>query len=50
MFYGDRHACVTDPAGNTWWIATHIEDVPLEELQKRAMAFGQRRQLSEPDL
>jgi PhnB protein len=41
MFYGDRHACVTDAADNIWWIATHIEDVPLEELQKRAMAFRQ---------
>jgi PhnB protein len=39
MFYGDRHACVTDVADNTWWIATHLEDMSMEELQKRAMAF-----------
>ena len=25
--YGDRNAGVKDPAGNTWWIATHIKDV-----------------------
>ena len=36
QFYGDRNAGITDPAGNTWWIATHIEDVPPAELQRRA--------------
>lgn len=36
MFYGDRHGGVMDPAGNTWWIATHIEDISNEELQHRA--------------
>jgi hypothetical protein len=30
---------VKDPAGNMWWIATHKEDVPPEELKKRAEAF-----------
>lgn len=35
MFYGDRHGGVTDPAGNQWWIATHIEDVAAEELEQR---------------
>ena len=35
QFYGDRNAGVTDPFGNQWWIATHIEDVSSEELQKR---------------
>ena len=38
MFYGDRNAGVTDPTGNHWWIATHIEDVPPEELARRAAA------------
>jgi PhnB protein len=27
--YGDRSAGVADPAGNTWWLARHIADVPL---------------------
>jgi uncharacterized glyoxalase superfamily protein PhnB len=36
QFYGDRSGGVKDPAGNHWWIATHIEDVPPEELKKRA--------------
>ena len=36
MFYGDRHGGVLDPCGNQWWIATHVEDVPEEELACRA--------------
>ncbi len=39
QFYGDRNAGVKDPAGNMWWIATHIEDVSEEELKKRAAAL-----------
>lgn len=35
QFYGDRHGGVKDPAGNTWWISTHIEDVPPEEMETR---------------
>lgn len=36
QFYGDRNAGVQDNLGNKWWIATHIEDVSLEEVEKRA--------------
>ncbi len=43
MFYGDRHACVTDVGGNDWWIATHLEDLSPEEIQSRAAAFYQQR-------
>jgi PhnB protein len=35
MFYGDRHGGVTDPCGNQWWMATHVEDVSDEELKRR---------------
>jgi hypothetical protein len=38
MFYGDRHGAVMDPVGNSWWIATHVEDVSDEEMKKRAQA------------
>lgn len=38
QFYGDRHGGVDDPSGNTWWIATHVEDVSPEELERRAKA------------
>jgi len=36
--YGDRNACVEDSAGNHWFIATHIEDVSTEELNRRMAA------------
>ena len=36
MFYGDRHGGVKDAWGNTWWLATHIEDVTEEEVERRA--------------
>lgn len=39
-FYGDRSSGVADPAGNQWWIATHVEDVPPEEMERRAKAAG----------
>ncbi|MGF1471462.1 MAG: VOC family protein [Rubrobacteraceae bacterium] len=32
---GDRRAGVTDPFGNSWFIATRIEDVSREDLQER---------------
>jgi uncharacterized glyoxalase superfamily protein PhnB len=38
MFYGDRRATVRDPFGNIWQIATHKEDLTLEEIQRRAVA------------
>jgi uncharacterized glyoxalase superfamily protein PhnB len=39
QFYGDRHGGVRDPSGNIWWIATHIEDVAPDELERRAAAL-----------
>ncbi len=38
QFYGDRHGGVSDAAGHQWWIATHIEDMSDEELQRRSDA------------
>jgi Uncharacterized protein conserved in bacteria len=38
QFFGDRAGAVKDPFGNTWWIATHLENVPQEELRRRAAA------------
>lgn len=38
QFYGDRVGGVEDPFGHTWYIATHVEDVAPEELQRRAAA------------
>lgn len=36
MFWGDRYGQVQDPFGHVWSIGTHIEDVPPEEMGKRA--------------
>ena len=36
QFYGDRTGGVDDPFGFHWYIATHGEDVPPDELEKRA--------------
>jgi PhnB protein len=38
QFYGDRTGGLKDPFGFQWWIATHIEDVPHEEMEERAKA------------
>jgi len=39
QFYGDRSGGLRDPAGNRWYIATHVEDVAPAELKKRAVEF-----------
>jgi PhnB protein len=39
QFWGDRAGCLTDPAGYTWWIATHKEDLARDEMEKRAAEF-----------
>jgi uncharacterized glyoxalase superfamily protein PhnB len=38
QFYGDRSGGVQDSAGNHWYIATHVEDVSMEEIERRAKA------------
>ena len=38
MFWGDRFGSVTDPFGHSWSLATHVEDVPPEEMAERAKA------------
>lgn len=40
QFYGDRIARVTDPSGNVWSIACHVEDVDMDELMRRIAAMG----------
>ena len=38
QFYGDRSGTLEDPFGHMWTVATHVEDVPPEELKRRADA------------
>ena len=41
QFWGDRYGKLEDPFGHQWGIATHIEDLTPEEIEKRAAAaFG----------
>ena len=38
QFYGDRSGTLKDPYGHVWTVATHVEDVAPEELERRAAA------------
>ena len=42
-FYGDRAGSLEDPFGHQWHFATHVEDVPPDEMAKRAEAFSQQQ-------
>ncbi len=35
MFWGDRTGTVTDPSGHVWTLASHVEDISPEELERR---------------
>jgi PhnB protein len=35
-FYGDRAGQLEDPFGHRWNVMTHVEDVPPEEMDRRA--------------
>ena len=39
QFYGDRSGTLVDPFGHVWTIATHKEDVSVDEMQKRMAAM-----------
>jgi PhnB protein len=38
-FYGDRLGSLLDPFGHTWHVATHVEDVAMEEIERRMAAM-----------
>jgi PhnB protein len=38
QFWGDRFGSISDPFGHLWSIATHVEDVPPDEIAERAKA------------
>jgi PhnB protein len=39
QFYGDRSGNLVDPFGHIWTVATHVEDVSAEEMQRRMEAL-----------
>jgi PhnB protein len=45
QFWGDRMGTVTDPFGHHWSLATHVEEVPPDEMERRMEAFSKQ---SEP--
>jgi PhnB protein len=40
QFYGDRSGRLIDPFGHVWVVATHIEDVTVDEMRRRMAAMG----------
>jgi PhnB protein len=40
QFYGDRMGALTDPFGHNWMVATHVEDVSPEEMERRMKEMG----------
>ena len=47
QFYGDRSGQIRDPFGYTWIVATHLKDVPIEEMQSAVEEWA-RQQESKP--
>lgn len=43
QFYGDRSGMVADPFGHLWALATHIEDIPPDELRRRSDAMAKQQ-------
>jgi PhnB protein len=41
QFYGDRSGQFEDPWGHRWSVQTHVEDVPPDEMERRAAAMGE---------
>jgi PhnB protein len=42
QFYGDRSGTLEDPWGHKWTIATHVEDVTPEEMERRMAAMAKK--------
>ncbi|HEU4704831.1 MAG TPA: VOC family protein [Sphingomicrobium sp.] len=47
QFWGDRMGTLTDPFGHQWSLATHVREVPPEEMKQRMDEFSKQKQ-SEP--
>jgi len=42
QFYGDRLGSVQDPFGHVWHFATHVRDVPMKEMKRKAAEMAGR--------
>jgi len=43
MFWGDRYGKFIDPFGHQWGVATHMRDVPPDEMAKAAAEWGKKK-------
>ncbi|HTQ01610.1 MAG TPA: VOC family protein [Casimicrobiaceae bacterium] len=43
QFYGDRSGTLEDPFGHIWTIATHVEDVSMQEMERRMAAMSSEK-------
>ena len=48
QFWGDRMGTLTDPFGHMWSLATTVEEVAPDELQRRMAEFSMGQQQAEP--
>jgi PhnB protein len=44
QFYGDRSGQFEDPFGHKWSISTHVEDVPPDEMERRAAEMASQHE------
>jgi PhnB protein len=47
QFYGDRSGTLQDPFGHLWTLATHMEDIPADEMERRSREYMQTQQQAE---
>lgn len=48
QLWGDRMGTLTDPFGHQWSLATHVEDVPEDEIARRFEEFLAKQKQAEP--
>ncbi len=48
QFWGDRMGTLEDPFGHQWSLATHVEEVSPEDMEKRMAEFSPGQKQSEP--
>lgn len=48
QFWGDRMGTLTDPFGHMWSLATMVEEVPPEEMQRRMAQFSSKEEAAQP--
>ena len=47
QFWGDRMGSLVDPFGHSWSLATHVEDVSEDEMQRRMAEFSKQAEPAE---